>query len=39
VCGGNAQHQARRGNDAVIRAQYGGAKPADAVGAVPLEVT
>ena len=36
VRGGDAEHQARRGHDAVVGSQHRRAQPADAPGAVPL---
>jgi hypothetical protein len=35
----NTQHQARCGNDAIVRAQHRGAEPADAFSAVSFQVT
>jgi hypothetical protein len=35
----NTQHQARCGNDAIVRAQYRGAEPADAFSSVSLQMT
>ena len=36
VRGGDAEHEARRGDDAVVGAQHRRAQPADAPRAVPL---
>ena len=36
VRGGDAEHEARRGHDAVVGAEHRGAQPADAVRAMPL---